>query len=248
MGFWERKSEKVNASELSAKVQPIYESAYAICREFGCEEGSYFNYRYADQNIRIQHSNENGADDAFSPGKHVYVEYRGRCVFDCIIKQNGDIKSKVFESGEWTNYFSSLERAVKLTLLARKKLEEYYKFSDIFYTVVRKNSPNRNTGNISIYRDCSFSAGKFKINYDIERGYTFADDKIKIKFDRDEKKNVASAAVITFEGKMMFDAVHFFPSKERPFSSNTRCKVFERGEWEEYLVNAISDFKALLEA
>lgn len=248
MGFFGiMRAEKINASALSDRIKPIYEATYAICQEFGYEEGYdkgiYDNYRYKDQNINIQHFHlERGSFAAFDIGRQVHVEYKGRCVFDCLIKLNGDIKLNVFESGEWTSYLSSLQRTLKLTLLARKKLEEYYKFGDIFYGIIQKTA--HATVGSAYYKNRSFSADRFKVNYDIDSGYTFADDKIKIKFDRDEKKNVASAAVVTFKGKIVFNAVHFFPSGRRRFSSNTRCQVFESGEWEEYLMSAINSIKA----
>lgn len=242
MGFFGfTKSEKINASKLSEQFKPIFEIAYAICREFGNEEGRYFNYRYKDQTIDIRHSNEGGSEvDAYSLGKHVYVEYKGRCVFDCFIKLNGDIKSKVFETGEWEKYFSALERTRKFTLLARNLLEKYYTVRNTFYELARDKKIN-----VRDYRRYSYSDGKFQVSYELEGSYTFSDGVIKIDFVRNEQKNVASAAVITFNGKVVFDAVHFFPSKQRPYSSNTRCKVFESGEWEKYLDDALSSFKAL---
>ena len=247
VGFWSNKKlGKINASELSNQIKPIFESVYSICREFGYEDGEYCNFLYKDQNIIIRHSPiKNGTSDAFGPGNQVRVEYKGQCVFNCLIKLNGDIKLIIFESGEWKRHFVFLEDTLKLTLLAREKLEQYYKLNRIFYSIAQKNAQNKGVKNISYnyYRNCSFNAGKCKVNYDIENGYLFTDDKIKVDFRRDEKKNVASAAVITFKGKIVFNAVHFFPSNQRPFSSNTRCRVFERGEWEEYLINSISSFR-----
>lgn len=242
MGFFGfAKSEKINASKLSDQIKPIFEIAYAICREFGREEGTYFNYRYKDQIIDIRHSNEGGSEpDAYSTGKHVSVEYKGRCVFDCLIKLNGDIKSKVFETGEWEKYFSALDRTRKVTLLARNMLEKYYSTRNTFFEMARDKKIH-----VADYRRYSYTDGRFKVNYELEGSYLFSDGVAKIDFVRNEKNNVASAAVITFKGKVVFDAVHFFPSKQRPYSSNTHCKVFENGEWEKYLDNAISSFKAL---
>ncbi len=247
MGFFGfNKAEKINTSPLSDRIKPVFETAYAICREFGHEEGGYFTYRYKDQIINILHSQvKDGGTDAFCPGRQVRVEYKGRCVFDCLIKLNGDIKSVVFESGEWQRYFAALENTRKTTLLARDRLTQYYKFSEIFYTIARINTKSGRMATPNDFRDRSFNTGQYKVHYDIDRGYIFSDGIINVKFDRDEKKNVASAAVITYNGKVVFNAVHFFPSRQRPFSSNTRCKVFDRGEWEKHLDAAISRFRSL---
>lgn len=105
--FFFNKVEKINASKLSDKIKPIFVAAYDICREFGFEDGKYFNYKYRDDAISICHScmGNNQTMDAFRPGKTVNIVYKGHCVFDCTIKLNGNIQSKVFEAGEWTRYF-----------------------------------------------------------------------------------------------------------------------------------------------
>lgn len=237
------KSEKINASELSDRIKPIFVSAYEICREFGFEEGKYFNYTYKDKTIIIRHSclEKNKTIDAFSPGKTVNIDYKGRCVFDCTIMLNGDIKSKIFETGEWTRYFSLLEEMRKTTLSARNLLNSLYEFGDnhLFAIGRDKKVPGANSNGYS------FNNGKISITYDLYGGWTFADNKIKVKFDRNEKRNVASAAVITYMREIVFDAVHFFPSNQRPFSSNTNCKVYKRGNWEKHLTNAMNNVKAL---
>lgn len=97
------KAEKINASELSDQIKPVFVTAYNICREFGFEEGKYFNYQYKDKSITIRHSCLENTEtvDAFSPGEMVCIDYKGHCVFDCTIKLNGNIKSKVFEAGDY---------------------------------------------------------------------------------------------------------------------------------------------------
>lgn len=236
------KAEKINTSELSDRIKPIFVTAYDICTEFGFPESKFFNYQYKDKSIIIRHScigNDNTVG-AFNPGKSVYIEYNGRCVFDCVIKPNGDIKSKVFETGEWTNYFTKLERTRETTLSARSFLITLYKFSDCLFAIGQgRKVPGANiNGN-------SFSIGRIRISYDLYGGWTFADRKIKVKFNRNEKKNIASAAVITFMGEMVFNAVHFFPSYRRPFSSNTKCKMYKNGNWEKYLLDAMDNIKEL---
>ncbi len=237
LGF--KKAEKINASKLSDRVRPIYEQAYGVCREFGREEGQYFNYRYKDQNIDIRHYNEGGSEvDAFSLGKCVHIEYKGYCVFDCKIKLNGVIKLKVSDGGEWKKYLSSLEFTRKATLTARDRLEVYYKSRDVFYTAAR----DKKIGNVD-WRGYTFNDGRFQITYELEGSYTFSDGVISINFIRNEKKNISSAAIIKFNGKVVFEATHYFPDRQRPYSSHTYCKVFESGEWDKYLLNAFDIFK-----
>lgn len=237
------KSEMINASELSNRIKPIFVTAYDICREFGFEEGKYFNFLYKDKTITINHSclENSKTVDAFSPGKYVHIEYKGHCVFDCTIKLNGTIKSKVFEAGEWTSYFSLLNNQIRANLSATKLLNELYLFggNDLFAIGRDRLVPGANTNGYS------FNNGKISITYDLYSGWTYADNKMKIKFDRNEKKRVASAAVITYMGKIVFNAVHFFPSNTRPFSSGTKCKVYKNGNWEKHLSDAINNVKTL---
>ncbi len=242
MGFFS-KAEKINASELSDRIKPIFVTAYDICREFGVEEGKYFNYQYRDNSIIIRHSclENNKSVDAFSPGKFVHIDYKGRCVFDCTIRLNGDIKSKVFETGEWTKYFSLLEEQRKTNISARTLLSTLYEFggNHLFAIGRDRKVPGANSNGYSL------NNGQISITYNLYGGWTFVDNKMKVKFDRDEKKNVASAAVVTFLGEIVFEAVHFFPSNQRPFSSNTNCKVYKKGNWEKHLTDAMNDVKAL---
>lgn len=239
--FW--KSEKINASELSNRIKPIFVTAYNICREFGIEEGKYFNYQYKDNSIIIRHSclENSRTADAFSPGKYVYIVYKGRCVFDCIIKLNGDIKLKVLEAGEWIKYLFLLKEVRETTISAKNLLSSLYEFGGKYLFAIgrdRKVAGANSNG-------YTFNNGKVSINYDLSSGWTFEDSKMKVKFDRNEKKNVASAAVITFMGDTVFDAVHFFPSNQRPFSSNTNCKVYKKGSWENHLTDAMNNVRAL---
>lgn len=237
------KSEMINASELSNRIKPFFITAYDICREFGFEEGKYFNYQYKDKTITICHSclDNNKTIDAFSPGKTVHIDYKGRCVFDCTIKLNGTIKSKVFETGEWISYFSLLKEMRETTISARDLLSTLYEFggNHLFAIGRDRKVPG---ANINGY---SFNNGRISITYDLYKGWMYADKKMKVKFDRNEEKNVASAAVITFMGDIVFNAVHFFPSNKRPFSSNTKCKVYKRGNWEKYLADVMINIKTL---
>ena len=241
MGLFGR-AEKINASELSDRVKPIFVAAYDICREFGSEDAGYFNYQYKETSILIRHSclEKSQTADAFSPGKAVSIDYKGHCVFDCIIKLNGDIKSKVFETGEWTRYLSALEGVRERAISARNLLSTLYEFggNHLFAIGRDRKVPGANANGYSC------NNGKIRITYDPYGGWTFADGKLEVKFDRNEKKRVASAAVITFMGEIVFRAVHFFPSKQRPFSSNTNCEVYKRGSWEEHLTDTMKDIKA----
>ena len=241
MGLF-RREEKIYTSELSDRIKPIFVDAYHICIEFGFEEGKYFNYRYKDKSIIISHSClDNGEKvEPFSSGKKVYIVYKGCCVFDCMIKLNGDIKLNVFETGEWTNYFSLLEERRKLTLSARTLLSELYKYGDSLFAIGRGGKvPGVNSYTYS------FSDRGISISYDqdLYGSWKYADNEIVVKFDRNEKKNVASAAVIIYKGKKVFDAVHFFPSIHRPHSSNTKCNVYKKGNWEQYLTDAMNNVK-----
>lgn len=241
MGFFS-KAEKINASELSDRIKPIFISAHDICSEFGFEEGKCFCYQYRDNSMIIRHSclENSKTADAFSPGKTVCIDYKGRCVFDCTIKLNGDIKSKAFETGEWTKYFSSLEEKRERTISARNLLSTLFEFrGNLLFAIGRDNkAPGSNSNGYSI------NNRGIRITCDLYANqWTISDNVMCVKFERNEKKNVASSAVISFRGEIVFNAVHFFPSNQRPFSSNTKCEVYIKGNWEKYLTDAMSNVK-----
>lgn len=138
MGLF-RKKDRINASGLSDKIKPIFTASYDICREFGSEEGKYLDYVYKDKTIIIRHSclDKSKTADAFSPGKTVLIDYKGDCVFDCSIKLNGEIKSRVFETGEWTRYLSMLVKKRETTISARNLLITLYEFGDHLFAIGR---------------------------------------------------------------------------------------------------------------
>lgn len=136
--------------------------------------------------------------------------------------------------------FFSLEEKRKTTISAKELLNTLYGFGGNYLFAIVRNKK------VSGANGYSFNNGKISIIYDFYGGWTFADNKIKIEFERNEKKNVASAAVITFMGEIVFNAVHFFPSNQRPFSSNTKCRAYKKGNWEEYLEDAMNNIKVLV--
>ena len=127
------------------------------------------------------------------------------------------------------------------TISARDLLSTLYEFGEnqLFAIGRDRKVPGANSNGYS------FNNGSISIAYDLYEGWTFADNEMKVKFERDEKKNVASAAVITFMGEIVFNAIHFFPSNQRPYSSNTNCEVYKKGNWEKHLTDAMNNIKAL---
>lgn len=233
---------QINNSELSNKVQPIFMDAFSICKEFGFERQS-FEWNYRNKIIDICCCISKDSLKAFDIGTQVIITFKSREVFNCIIKKNGRIDLKKNESGDWQEYFNVLKKRVATTLAARNLLSTLYEFGgNHLYAIGRdRKVPGAKA------EGYSFNNGRISITYNLYPydNWIFTDNRIKVKFDRNEKKNVASSAIITFMGETVFDAVHFFPSRQRPFSSNTKCKLYKKGNWEKHLTDAINNVKTI---
>ncbi len=215
--------ETIFNSKLSEKVRPVFEDAYAICAEFGSEEGKYYDYRYKNKIIDVTHTSFGDNINAFGSGKEVTIVFKEKPVFDCTIKTNGTIVLKLFEAGDWENYFEVLKKRVRDTKDASKMCSELYALMS-----------DPGLKNIVSKRESYFHKPPNYNKRYIKDEYTYKDGRIEIVFLRDDD-TVASSAKIRYRGREVFDAVHHYPSDRRPQSSNTRCDLYKRGEWENYI-------------
>ena len=224
-----RPKEFIGKSEVSNKIKPIFDSAFAICREFGFEEYGYFNYHYKDKIIDIFHINQNNSElDAFSPGKQVAVNYKGNMVFDCTIRMDGSIKLTKFENGEWKKYFNALENKIQNNIDASRLCTKVYSLmmNKIVFAKLA-----------TVKKDSYAKPPEFDKLYN-KYTYTFNDDIIEIECATTDNDIIGSAVKIKYKNEEVFDATHYRPNyctNATPYSTNTRCNLYKRGIWEDYV-------------
>ena len=229
--------EIIGESNVSNMVKPIFDSAFAICREFGFEENGYFNYHYKNKIIDIYHLHQDKSElDSFSPGKTCVVNYKGTRVFDCTIRMSGSIKLETYIHGDWENYFNLLKKRIKDNTNASALCERIYKL------MMNRTGVSQ----LAIVKKDSYAkAPEFNKIYN-KYTYTFTDNDIEIVFFTTDNDIIGSAVKIKYKNEEVFDAIHYRPkycTKTTPYSTNTRCNQYKRGQWERYLEEVFEKYE-----